>query len=56
MNATMFSLLAVTVGFTALVLWVYWPSHKSRLEELGRIPFEHDSDNNNGETRGESDE
>lgn len=43
MSATMFSLIAVTVGFTGLVAWVYWPSHKSRLESLGQIPLETDT-------------
>jgi hypothetical protein len=33
------SLLAVTIGFTLLVGWVYWPSHKAPLEQLGRIPL-----------------
>jgi cbb3-type cytochrome oxidase subunit 3 len=39
MSPTLISLLAVTVGFTALVAWVYWPSHKARLERLGHIPL-----------------
>jgi cbb3-type cytochrome oxidase subunit 3 len=33
------SLLAVTVGFTLLVAWVYWPSHKSRMDRYARIPL-----------------
>ncbi len=40
MSPTLFSLIAVTVGFSALVAWVYWPSHKSRLEALGQIPLD----------------
>lgn len=40
MTATLISLLAVTFGFAGLVLWVFWPSHKDRLEELGRIPLD----------------
>ena len=40
MNATLFSLLAVTVGFTALILWVYWPSNRKKFESFGRIPLD----------------
>ena len=40
MNATLLSLIAVTVSFTILVVWVYWPSRRSSLEALGRIPLE----------------
>lgn len=33
-----------TVGafvlFVAIVAWTLWPSHKKRLEQYGRIPFE----------------
>lgn len=43
MNATLFSLLAVTIGFLTLVAWVYWPSRKSSLEALGQIPLESDT-------------
>ena len=42
MNATLFSLLAVTFGFAALILWVYWPSNRHRLESFGRMPLEGD--------------
>jgi cbb3-type cytochrome oxidase subunit 3 len=51
MNATIFSLLAVTFGFAGLVLWVYWPSRKKELESLGRIPLDDDasSDRRNDE-------
>lgn len=42
MTATLFSLLAVTVAFAALVLWVYWPSRRARLESLGQIPLDED--------------
>jgi len=45
MSATLFSLLAVTVGFIALVAWVYWPSRRARLESLGQIPLETSSEN-----------
>jgi cbb3-type cytochrome oxidase subunit 3 len=40
MTATLFSLIAVTIGFTALLAWVYWPSRRNRLEALGQIPLE----------------
>jgi cbb3-type cytochrome oxidase subunit 3 len=43
MSATLISLLAVTLGFATLVAWVYWPSHKARLERLGHIPLADDS-------------
>jgi cbb3-type cytochrome oxidase subunit 3 len=49
MTATLFSLIAVTVGFTALIAWVYWPSRKDRLEALGEIPLESESEA--GETK-----
>ena len=44
MTATIFSLLAVTIGFTALVCWVYWPSRRDRLESHGSIPLENRQD------------
>jgi cbb3-type cytochrome oxidase subunit 3 len=44
MSAPLVSLLVVTIGFTVLVAWVYWPSHKTRLERLGRIPLGDDRD------------
>ncbi len=40
MTATLFSLVAVTLGFTLLVAWVYWPSRKSHLEAQGEIPLD----------------
>ena len=49
MSATLFSLVAVTLGFTLLVVWVYWPSRKNRLESLGQIPL--DSESDEGETK-----
>ncbi len=42
MNATLFSLLSITLAFSALVAWVYWPSRRGRLESLGHIPLETD--------------
>jgi cbb3-type cytochrome oxidase subunit 3 len=46
MNPTLVSLLAVTIGFTLLVLWVYWPARKQQMERHGSIPLadEHDAD------------
>ena len=44
MNAALFSLIAVTVGFFALIAWVYWPSRRDRYEALGRIPLENDTE------------
>ena len=44
MSAPIVSLLVVTLGFTILVGWVYWPAHKARLERLGRIPLGDDSE------------
>ena len=42
MNATLFSLLSITLAFSSLVLWVFWPSRRGRLESLGHIPLETD--------------
>ena len=42
MTAAEFSLLAVVVGFTLLVLWVYSPGRRGRLESYGAIPLEED--------------
>jgi cbb3-type cytochrome oxidase subunit 3 len=47
MIAGIISLLAVTVGFAALVLWVYWPGRRDRLESLGRIPLDGQEDRPN---------
>jgi cbb3-type cytochrome oxidase subunit 3 len=33
------SLLAVTFGFSALVVWVYWPSRKAAMERHASIPL-----------------
>ncbi len=40
MSMNTLSLIAVVCGFSALVLWVYWPSNKERLEARGRLPLE----------------
>ena len=39
MNPGMISLIAVTVGFIALVAWVYAPSRKARMESYASIPL-----------------
>lgn len=44
MSPTMLSLLAVTIGFTGLVIWVYWPSNRKKLESLGQIPLDPEGD------------
>jgi cbb3-type cytochrome oxidase subunit 3 len=43
MSAAEFSLIAVTVSFLGLVAWVYWPSHRSRLEAHGAMPLDDDA-------------
>jgi cbb3-type cytochrome oxidase subunit 3 len=43
------SLLAVTIAFTGLVIWVYWPSHRQRLESFGSMPLD-DDDSPEGST------
>jgi cbb3-type cytochrome oxidase subunit 3 len=40
MTSTLFSLLTITLGFSALILWVFWPSRRKHLESLGQIPLE----------------
>lgn len=44
MTATEFSLLAVTLGFVLLVIWVYAPGRRHRLESYGAIPLEEDDE------------
>jgi len=39
MTATIISLLAVTFAFGGLLVWVFWPSRRQRLEAHGEIPF-----------------
>jgi len=50
MTPTLFSLIAVTLGFTALVLWVYWPGRRERYRRYGEIPL-HDHDDQDPESR-----
>lgn len=33
------SLIAVTIGFLSLVVWVYLPGNKTRLEAFGHMPL-----------------
>lgn len=40
MTAAEFSLLAVSVSFVTLVVWVYWPSRRKRLESYGEMPLD----------------
>ena len=40
MSATIFSLIAVVLAFSALLAWAYWPSNKAMFEAHGRIPLE----------------
>lgn len=42
MTAAEFSVLAVTIGFIALVVWVYSPGRRKRLESYGSMPLEDD--------------
>lgn len=39
MSGAEFSLLAVTFSFAALVIWVYSPGRRKRLESYGAIPL-----------------
>lgn len=38
------SLIAVSIGFLSLVVWVYLPRNKSRLEAFGHIPLSDEVD------------
>lgn len=40
MTWKIFSLLAVTVAFIGLVVWVYLPRNKKRLDSYGSLPLE----------------
>ena len=44
MTATEFSLIAVTLGFVLLLVWVYSPARRDRLESYGHMPLEDDRD------------
>ena len=45
MSPTEISLIAVTVAFIALVVWVYWPSRRQHLESHGSIPLDDEPEN-----------
>jgi cbb3-type cytochrome oxidase subunit 3 len=40
MTAIEFSLLALTVSFTGMVVWVYWPSRRAQMESYASMPLE----------------
>ncbi|MAT84777.1 MAG: hypothetical protein CMD39_10870 [Gammaproteobacteria bacterium] len=44
MSPTEFSLVAVTVSFFGLLVWVYSPRRRERLESYGAMPLEDDAD------------
>ncbi len=52
MIAAEISLLAVTAGFGGLLLWVYWPGHRDRLESYGAMPLEDDGEAPRSEENG----
>ncbi len=43
MSWKLFSMLFVVVAFFGLVVWVYLPRNKDRLDSYGSIPLEQDS-------------
>jgi cbb3-type cytochrome oxidase subunit 3 len=53
MTATEFSLLAVTISFTGMVLWVYWPSRRAQMESYGSIPLDEEHGHVGGSGHGE---
>ena len=44
MSASEFSLLALTVSFFGMLIWVYSPRRRERLESYGAMPLEDDAD------------
>lgn len=40
MTAIEFSLLALTVSFTGMVVWVYWPSRRDLMESYASMPLD----------------
>lgn len=40
MSVQMFALLLVTIGFTALVTWTFWPGNKQIIEKKGAVALE----------------
>ncbi len=49
MTATLFSLIALAVGFSALVLWVCLPANKARFEQASELPFARPKENSHDE-------
>jgi FtsZ-interacting cell division protein ZipA len=43
MSMAEISLIGVTVAFTALVVWVFWPSRRERLEAHAHTPLDDES-------------
>jgi cbb3-type cytochrome oxidase subunit 3 len=39
---TPYWMMGMIVSFGAVVAWAYWPGHRTRFEEDGRIPFKED--------------
>lgn len=39
MTATLFSLIALALGFSGLVLWVCLPANQARFEQASELPF-----------------
>lgn len=44
MTGTLVSLVAVTLGFVALLVWVYRPRARNQWEQFGRLLFEEHDD------------
>jgi cbb3-type cytochrome oxidase subunit 3 len=42
MSTAEFSLIGITIGFLALVIWVYWPSRREQLEAHAHTPLDED--------------
>lgn len=40
MTGTLFSLIALVIGFTALIVWVYSPSRKQELNDTAKLVFD----------------
>lgn len=39
MSLQLVALLIVTIGFTTLFSWVYWPTNRERFDAGSRLPF-----------------
>lgn len=40
MSGTLFSLVAVVLAFSALIVWVYMPSRKQQINEIANLVFD----------------